>query len=71
MSMLTEIQQEDILRAFKASIGIEWCSGVVSWPSATLPLFYKTRHGRHNPDDADSPKPIGKGKDDNTEPKVG
>ena len=68
MSMLTDIQEEDILRAFKASKDIEWCSGVVSWPPDTLPLFYKTRHGRHNPGDVDNPRITGQ--DDNAGPKV-
>ena len=70
MSKLTNAQEEDIIQAFKASKDMEWCSGVVSWPSATLPLFYVTRNGR-NRETGDSPLPLGTaGHNDNAEPEV-
>ena len=69
MSMLTDIQQEDILQAFEASKDVEWCSGVVSWPSATLPLFYVTRHGRDGAGD-NLPAPATAGHNGNAEPEV-
>ena len=43
MSVLTDAQEKDIIEAFEDSDDMKWCSGAVRWPSATLPLFYKTR----------------------------
>ena len=70
MSMLTDIQQEDILRAFEASKDVEWCSGGVSWPSATLPLVYVTRHGRDDGAGDNLPAPATAGHNGNAEPEV-
>ena len=70
MSKLTNAQEEDIIQGFKASKDMEWCSGVVSWPSATLPLFYVTRHGRDDGAGDNLPAPATAGHNGNAEPEV-